>query len=85
MAEAKVTGSSQRNAKDVAIELTELYYRVSKEEAKSPEEVGETYGHTKDASIGNPNSGRVLSSYAHRQLCRVHGVPHRGRLSSDMV
>ena len=43
MAEAKVTGSSQRNAKDVAIELTELYYRVSKEEAKSPEEVGETY------------------------------------------
>ena len=31
MAEAKVTGSSQRNAKDVAIELTELYYRVSKQ------------------------------------------------------
>ena len=43
MAESKITGSSQRNAKDVAIELTELYYRVSKEEAKSPEEVGETY------------------------------------------
>lgn len=43
MAETKITGSSQRNAKDVAIELTELYYRVSKEEAKSAEEVGETY------------------------------------------
>ena len=43
MAEAKVTGSSQRNGKDVAIKLTKLYYRISKEEAKSPEEVGETY------------------------------------------
>ena len=43
MSESKITGSSQRNAKDVASELTELYYRVSKEEAKSPEEVGETY------------------------------------------
>ncbi|WP_419724635.1 hypothetical protein [Terrisporobacter petrolearius] len=43
MAETKITGSSQRNAKDVSIELTELYYRVSKEEAKSAEEVGETY------------------------------------------
>ncbi|WP_434796561.1 hypothetical protein [Terrisporobacter vanillatitrophus] len=43
MAETKITGSSQRNAKDVAIELTELYYRVSKEEAKSAEDVGETY------------------------------------------
>lgn len=43
MAETKITGSSQRNTKDVAIELTELYYRVSKEEAKSAEEVGETY------------------------------------------
>ena len=41
MAEAKVTGSPQRNAKDVAIELTELYYRVSKEEAKSAEENAE--------------------------------------------
>ena len=26
MAEQRVTGSSQRNAKDVAYELTELYY-----------------------------------------------------------
>ena len=43
MAESKMTGSSQRNAKDVAIELTELYYRVSKEDAQSPEDVGQTY------------------------------------------
>lgn len=43
MAEAKITGTSQRNAKDVAIELTELYYRVSKDEVKTPEEIGETY------------------------------------------
>ena len=43
----RVTGSSQRNAKDVAYELTELYYTtvVDKEKVKeaSPEEVAETY------------------------------------------
>lgn len=47
MAEQRVTGSSQRNAKDVAYELTELYYTtvVDKEKVKeaSPEEVAETY------------------------------------------
>ena len=47
MAEQRVTGSSQRNAKDVAYELTELYYTtvVDKEKDKeaSPEEVAETY------------------------------------------
>ena len=47
MAEQRVTGSSQRNAKDVAYELTELYYTtvVDKETVKeaSPEEVAETY------------------------------------------
>ncbi|MBU5336562.1 hypothetical protein [Intestinibacter bartlettii] len=47
MAEQRVTGSSQRNAKDVAYELTELYYTtvVNKESTKevSPEEVAETY------------------------------------------
>ena len=41
MAEQRVTGSSQRNAKDVAYELTELYYTtvVDKEKFKeaSPE------------------------------------------------
>ena len=49
MAEQRVTGSSQRNAKDVAYELTELYYTtgVDKEKVKeaSPEEVAETYMH----------------------------------------
>lgn len=44
MAEQRVTGSSQRNAKDVAYELTELYYTtvVNKESMNdvSPEEVG---------------------------------------------
>ena len=42
MAEQRVTGSSQRNAKDVAYELTELYYTtvVDKEKVK---EVAETY------------------------------------------
>ena len=36
MAEQRVTGSSQRNAKDVAYELTELYYTtvVNKESMK---------------------------------------------------
>ena len=47
MAEQRVTGSSQRNAKDVAYELTELYYTtvVDKEKVKeaSAEEVAETY------------------------------------------
>ena len=47
MAEQRVTGSSQRNAKDVAYELTELYQTtvVDKEKVKeaSPEEVAETY------------------------------------------
>ena len=47
MAEQRVTGSSQRNAKDVAYELTELYYTtvVNKESMNddSPEEVAETY------------------------------------------
>ena len=47
MAEQRVTGSSQRNAKDVAYELTELYYTtvVDKEKVKEaqPEEVAETY------------------------------------------
>ena len=47
MAEQRVTGSSQRNAKDVAYELTELYYTtvVDKESMNdvSPEEVAETY------------------------------------------
>lgn len=47
MAEQRVTGSSQRNAKDVAYELTELYYTsvVNKENigAVSPEDVAETY------------------------------------------
>ena len=47
MAEQRVTGSSQRNAKDVAYELTELYYTTvgDKEKVKeaSPEEVAETY------------------------------------------
>ena len=47
MAEQRVTGSSQRNAKDVAYELTELYDTtvVDKEKVKeaSPEEVAETY------------------------------------------
>ena len=47
MAEQRVTGSSQRNAKDVAYELTELYYTtvVDKEKVKeaSHEEVAETY------------------------------------------
>ena len=47
MAEQRVTGSSQRNAKDVAYELTELYYTtvVDKEKVKeaSLEEVAETY------------------------------------------
>ena len=47
MAEQRVTGSSQRNAKDVAYELTELYYTtvVDKEKVKeaSREEVAETY------------------------------------------
>ena len=47
MAVQRVTGSSQRNAKDVAYELTELYYTtvVDKEKVKEalPEEVAETY------------------------------------------
>ncbi|MDY2736171.1 hypothetical protein [Intestinibacter sp.] len=47
MAEQRVTGSSQRNAKDVAYELTELYYTtvVNKDNTKdvAPEEVAETY------------------------------------------
>ncbi|MGM9531855.1 hypothetical protein [Intestinibacter sp.] len=47
MAEQRVTGSSQRNAKDVAYELTELYYTtvVNKDYTKdvAPEEVAETY------------------------------------------
>ena len=47
MAEQRVTGSSQRNAKDVAYELTELQGTtvVNKESMNdvSPEEVAETY------------------------------------------
>ena len=47
MAEQRITGSSQRNAKDVAYELTELYYTtvVNNENKKDvlPEEVAETY------------------------------------------
>ena len=47
MAEQRITGSSQRNAKDVAYELTELYYTtvVNNENKKDvlPEEVSETY------------------------------------------
>lgn len=47
MAEQRVTGSSQRNAKDVAYELTELYYTsvVNKEKLGDvpPEEVAEAY------------------------------------------
>ena len=47
MAEQRVTGSSQRNAKDVAYELTELYYTTVEDKEKvkeaSPEEVAETY------------------------------------------
>lgn len=47
MAEQRITGSSQRNAKDVAYELTQLYYTevVNKENNKevAPEEVAETY------------------------------------------
>ena len=47
MAEQRVTGSSQRNAKDVANELTELYYTTLEDKEKvkeaSPEEVAETY------------------------------------------
>lgn len=47
MAEQRVTGSSQRNAKDVAYELTELYYTtvVDKEKVKEslPEDIADTY------------------------------------------
>ena len=45
MAEQRITGSSQRNAKDVAYELTELYYTtvVNNENKKDvlPDEVAE--------------------------------------------
>ena len=47
MAEQRVTGSSQKNAKDVAHELTELYYTtvVDKEKVKEslPEDIADTY------------------------------------------
>lgn len=47
MAEQRITGSSQRNTRDVAYELTELYYTavVNKENKGdvAPEEVAQTY------------------------------------------
>ena len=66
MAEQRVTGSSQRNAKDVAYELTELYYTtvVDKEKVKeaSPEEVAETCLLYTSPSPRDSTSSRMPSS-----------------------